>query len=127
MSTRRTTCYVATCDGCRLDFDESGPQGVTLHFDTENDALGAAVADGWQITEAGLLLCRLCLARRLNPLCLERGHDYSDWTPCACQGRIPDHALFGCGLFRYCLRDHCDGHDAATLAALPTVDEPHRR
>ncbi|MDT0351664.1 cryptochrome/photolyase family protein [Pseudonocardia charpentierae] len=46
------------------------------------------------------------------------------WMPCVCEGRNPDHALFGCGLLRYCQRDGCDAAEAATLANLPTTDEP---
>jgi hypothetical protein len=119
MSIDRVHCYIVSCDDCRQRFDETGVDYV-VHFDTPDEAIGYITEHGWTLTENGAPRCNRCTA---SIRCGRDGHDYSPWHPCACQGHIPDHALFGCGLFRYC--HTCDHHEIATLAQLPTVEEPH--
>jgi hypothetical protein len=119
VSIDRVHCYIVSCDDCRRQFDETGADYV-VHFDTADDATTYVTEHGWTLTENGDPRCTRCTAR-LH--CDRDGHDYSPWHPCACQGRVPDHALYGCGLFRFC--HDCDHHETASLADLPTVEEPH--
>jgi hypothetical protein len=119
MSIERTRCYIVTCDTCHTTFDETGADYV-VHFDTPDEAIGYITEHGWTLTDTGEPRCHRCTTASH---CARDGHDYTHWHPCACQGHIPDHTLYGCGLFRYC-RD-CDHHETATLADLPTVEEPH--
>jgi hypothetical protein len=111
---------MVTCDTCRATFDEAGADYV-VHFDTEDDAIRYITEHGWQLTDTGDPICFRCAA---TALCARDGHQYSEWTPCACHGAIPDHALFGCGLFRICWRDGCEHYETRTLAQLPTTQEP---
>ena len=120
MSVERHRCFTVACDACRAALEDRD-EGYLPHFDTEDAAIAAALDEGWRIDTDGALFCARCLA---IATCLTDGHDLSDWTPCACQGQLPDHALWGCGLFRWCRRTHCDHTEAATLATLPTTDEP---
>lgn len=120
MSINSRRCYVVTCDACRTGLEDRD-EGFIPHFDTEDAALAYALDDGWHIDVDGHLYCRRCVA---IAWCLTDGHDYTPWMPCACQGAYPDHALWGCGLLRYCQRDGCDHAESATLASLPTTDEP---
>ncbi|QYN36252.1 hypothetical protein K1T35_02660 [Pseudonocardia sp. DSM 110487] len=119
MSIDHTRCYVVTCDTCRTTFDETGADYV-VHFDTPDEAIGYITEHGWTLTDSGEPRCLRCTARIG---CDRDGHDFSLWHPCACNGRIPDHALYGCGLLRFCFA--CDHHETATLATLPTTAEPH--
>jgi hypothetical protein len=119
MSIQRFHCFVVSCDICHTVFDEAGDH--VIHFDTELEAVNYVADYGWVITETGSPICNRC-ALVLN--CQQDDHAFSDWIPCYCRGRIPDHALFGCGLFRYCRRDGCEQHETSTLAHLPTTDEP---
>ena len=121
MSIDRRPCYVVSCDACRADL-HSDDEGYIPHFDTADAAIGHAADDGWHLDIDGHLYCPTCIA---VARCLTDGHDYTPWMPCCCNGSHPDHALFGCGLLRYCQRDGCDAADSATLATLPTTDEPH--
>jgi hypothetical protein len=121
MSIRRTTCYVVSCDACRNGLEDRDG-GYTPHFDTEDTALTAALDLGWRIDTDGAVYCGHCVD---IATCLAEGHDYGPWTPCYCRGRFPDHALWGCGLFRTCRRDGCGYTDTSDLAHLPTTDEPH--
>jgi hypothetical protein len=120
VSIQRITCYMVTCDDCRTGFDEPGADYV-VHFDTPDDALGYITECGWELTESGSPICHHCAADRR---CSRDGHQFSQWHPCACRGAIPDHALFGCGLFRFCQRDGCGHIENRTLAQLPTTQEP---
>lgn len=121
MSIEAHRCYVLTCDNCNYICDVDNA-GYIVHFDTPDQAMESAAADGWGVTETGLLHCPTCIARHL---CESDGHHMSPWWPCMCKGRIPDHALFGCGLFRFCERG-CPHVENTTLAALPVTDEPTR-
>ncbi|MGI5131619.1 hypothetical protein ACQEVB_32780 [Pseudonocardia sp. CA-107938] len=123
MSIESHRCYVLTCDTCNYVCDTDGDAGYIVHFDTPDEALDHVAADGWTVTEDGLIHCPRCTAIRE---CGTHGHQLSDWHPCYCQGRIPDHALFGCGLFRFCHRPGCDHLDTADLHSLPVADEPTR-
>jgi len=115
---RRITCYSITCTVCRTSYEEDDRE---VHFESADDAISAVTQHaGWTLTEAGNPVCHRCTA---DIRCARDGHDYSPWYPCACHGRIPDHALFGCGMFRFC--HDCDHHETATLATLPTIEEPH--
>ena len=121
MSLESHRCYVMACDACRTGLHD--PDGdYTLHFDTADDATDYALTQGWQLDTDGRTYCHRCLA---VARCLTDGHDYTPWMPCICKGRHPDHALFGCPLLRYCQRHGCDAAETATLATLPTTDEPH--
>ena len=120
MSIERRICYVVACDACRAEL-QNDDEGYIPHFDTSDAATNAAVDEGWHVDVDGRLYCPRCIA---IAWCLTDGHDYTVWMPCICQGRHPDHALFGCGLLRYCQRDGCDAAETATLATLPTTDEP---
>ncbi len=120
MSLQRHRCYTLVCDACRRQLEDPVEDFVP-HFDTADVAFDYAHAQGWQVDTDGATYCHRCVA---IATCLDRGHDYTPWMPCACQGSHPDHALFGCGLLRYCQTDGCDAAEAATLASLPTTDEP---
>ena len=121
MSIEKVTCFTIACDGCRLVFDED-TDGHSVHFDSPDAALAYITEEaGWVVTTNGHIQCPRCWA---TLVCDQHGHAYSPWHPCACHGRYADHALFGCGLFRYCQRPGCDHFGLATLAALPTIDEP---
>lgn len=119
MSIDRTACYVVTCDHCRALFDQDAD--YVVHFDTEDDAIAFITEHGWTLTTTGGPICHSCTALIV---CGRDGHQYSDWFPCACHGAMPEHALFGCGLFRICWRDGCEHTETRTLAQLPTVEEP---
>jgi hypothetical protein len=109
MSIRAVTCYIVACDG-------------EIHFDSPDYAIRYVVNHyGWQLTDTGDPVCHRCAAAAL---CARDGHQYSEWTPCACHGLVPDYALFGCGLLRACLRDGCEQLEERTLAQLPTTQEP---
>ncbi len=120
MSAEHRICWVLVCDGCRTELYDPDGEFVP-HFDTEDTALAYALDRGWRIDTVGALFCDRCIALAL---CVADGHDYTPWLPCACQGSHPDHALWGCGLLRYCQRTGCDHAESATLASLPTTDEP---
>ena len=120
MSIDRRTCYVAACDACRdvlTDHDE----GYVPYFDSPDAATDAALGEGWTLDTDGQLYCPRCIAMAY---CATDGHDLTVWMPCVCGGRHPDHALWGCGLLRYCQRIGCQHAETATLATLPTTDEP---
>ena len=108
------------CDACRRELEDPDNDFVP-HFDTADAATDYALHVGWQLDTDGHTYCHRCVA---TARCLTDGHDYTVWMPCICRGRHPDHALFGCGLLRYCQRDGCDAAETATLATLPTTDEP---
>ena len=120
MGLQRLRCYSMVCDACRRPLEDRDNDFVP-HFDTPADATDYAQILGWQLDIDGTTYCHRCVA---IATCLTDGHDYTPWMPCACQGRHPDHALFGCGLLRYCQTDGCDAAETATLATLPTIDEP---
>ena len=120
MSIDRRHCYVVACDACRAAFEHD--DGYIPHFDTADTAIDAAADAGWHLDTDGRLYCPRCLALAY---CATDGHDYSPWMPCACKGAHPDHALWGCGLVRICWRTGCAHTETATLATLPTTDEPH--
>ena len=121
MSIRRETCYVIDCDDCRAVFDENGDS--IFHFTSPEAAETSATETGWIITPDGRHLCARCWA---TYACTTFGHAYSIWEPCACRGALPSHSITGCGFYRYCTRQGCDHEQEATLATLPTTDEPHR-
>jgi hypothetical protein len=118
MSIDRVHCYVVICDRCRTTFDETNDR--IIHFDTPDEAILYITQDGWTLTENGEPRCRRCTGRAI---CSRDGHDYGPWHPCYCNGQILEHAIHGCGMFRYC--NECDHHETATLATLPTIEEPH--
>jgi hypothetical protein len=123
MSLRKITCYVVSCDDCRTEFD-SGAGDYIVHFDTPDDAEHYVTAEaGWIILADGRHLCGPCWA---SYACATFGHVYSPWCPCNCKGAIAGHDITGCGLFRYCIRQGCGHEEEATLADLPTIDEPRR-
>ncbi|MEU6701329.1 hypothetical protein [Pseudonocardia sp. NPDC046786] len=119
---RAVTCYTITCDICATEYDTDGAEERSLHFESEADALANVLADGWT-ADAGRLICRTCVHGRNRARCATTGHIWDHWIPCHCRGLIADHALFGCDLYRLCLRPGCDAHDTSTLAALPTTDD----
>ena len=118
MSIDHTRCYIVTCGACRTTFDDAGD--YIVHFTSPDEAVRYITEHGWTLTDTGDPRCHRCTA---TIRCAREGHDFSPWYPCACHGAIPDHALYGCGLFRFC--HDCDHTDTATLADLPTVEEPH--
>ena len=120
MSAEQQTCWVLACDACRTHLQDPD-EDYTLHFDTLDAATDYALTVGWQLDTDGHAWCHRCVA---IAVCLTDGHDYTPWMPCACNGTHPDHALWGCGLLRYCQRHGCDAAETATLATLPTTDEP---
>ena len=120
MSVLRVTCHVAECDACRASLEDHD-EAYVPHFDTTDAAIDAAVDQGWILDHDGTLYCPRCVALAR---CTSDGHDFTPWMPCVCQGSHPDHALWGCGLLRYCERLGCQHAESATLATLPTTDEP---
>ena len=120
MSVQRHSCFTLACDACRSPFEEREEQ-ILPHFDTTDAAIAHAVEAGWHLDEDGNLYCDRCIA---IATCVAEGHDLTPWMPCVCRGEHPDHALWGCGLLRYCERPGCDHAEQATLASLPTTDEP---
>ncbi len=55
MATTKTTCFIAVCDGCDLEFD----QGYIVHCPSVMDAVGAATEADWvQVGEK--LYCEHC-------------------------------------------------------------------
>ena len=120
MSIEKHTCFVVACDGCRIRFDESGAEYI-VHFDTADEAISYITESGWFITTTGVIECPECWTRWA---CAQTGHIYTPWQPCGCTGTIPGHAKNGCGLWRACERRCCWFHEDATLADLPTIDEP---
>ena len=121
MSAEHRICWVLVCDACRGEL-EYPDEDYTPHFDNVDQATDVALELGWQLDTDGHTYCHRCVA---IAVCLNDGHDLTVWMPCVCQGSHPDHALWGCGLLRYCERPGCDHAEAATLATLPTTDEPH--
>jgi hypothetical protein len=120
VSTESHRCYLLSCDHCATGYAED-TAGYVLHFDTPDDAIEHAEGAGWRLTGTGDIHCPRCVT---HFECTHNGHALSDWMVCACRGVIPDHARFGCGLFRFCQREHCDHYVTATLAALPETHEP---
>jgi hypothetical protein len=110
------TCYIARCDECRLAYDETG-DGYVAHFADRDNALAVITDVGWSVDVNGTIVCPRCFCRR-------RGHDYSPWIVCFCNGSVIEHALNGCGFYRDCRHNGCDFYEFATLAELPTIDEP---
>ena len=103
MSIQRVTCYIVTCDECRTAFDETAD--YIVYFDSEDEAIRYVIEHGWvhhrdrqpdlpPLHRHRALPTRRPPLQRLDALRLPRRH--------------PDHALFGCGLFRICWRDGCD-------------------
>jgi hypothetical protein len=121
MSIDRRTCYVVNCDACRIGLEDLD-EAFIPHFDSPDAANEHAAEKGWHVDIDGNLYCPRCLALAR---CRTDGHDLTVWMPCVCEGSHPDHALWGCGLLRYCQRDGCQHAETATLATLPTTDEPH--
>lgn len=116
---RRLHCFVVECDDCRVAFGEDEADGYTLHFTTDQEALDHLAASAWTLSSPGRLHCGSCTAVHL---CVDLGHDWGPWKVCACHGHIPAHDTNGCGLFRVCHR--CAISEDATLANLPTTDQP---
>ncbi|MGD9530673.1 MAG: hypothetical protein AB7V44_28330 [Pseudonocardia sp.] len=118
MTIRTVTCFVVECDACHATFDDNGD--ADLHFDSHDDALRYVTEHaGWNLSEHGHLLCPRCDA---YIFCVERGHDWTPWTPCSCAGWIPEHFFDGCPLRRTCQR--CEQVESVAFANLPTTDQP---
>jgi hypothetical protein len=117
MSIQRVDCYLISCSICRSPYETN--DGAILFWSADEALSYVTEHDGWTVTESGNPICSSCTA---GLRCARDGHDYSPWHPCHCAGRIPEHALFGCGLFRFC--HDCDHHENATLATLPTIEDP---
>ncbi|MCO1657437.1 hypothetical protein [Pseudonocardia humida] len=123
MSIRKLTCYIVVCDGCGIAFDELVGD-YTVHFDSPEAGEAYVTEEStWLITVNGQHMCECCWAKYA---CTEAGHIYTAWQPCGCKGEIPDHRTHGCGLWRACHRRGCLFTEDATLASLPTIDEPRR-
>ena len=94
MTWRRATCWVLLCDRC--DDGWADPAGLP-HFESRDDAVQHALADGWAVTTARVLCpqCALCDA------CSIGGHKWSSWIAA---GPFPS-AAGGTwhGRVRYCL------------------------
>jgi hypothetical protein len=118
VSIKPTTCYIVACGECRKPFEDDDGE---IHFDSPEYAVQYISGYGWVLAESGDPICERCV---ITAICRRDGHRYCDWTPCACHGAIPDHTLFGCGLFRICWRDGCEHYETRTLAQLPTTQEP---
>ena len=121
MSIDRVNCYVVSCDTCGIAYNQTGGDGYIVHFDGPDDAIAAISDCGWTLTENGDPRCLSCTA---DIRCARNGHDYGPWYPCHCNGCIPDHARFGCGLIRFCEEDGCGHSERTTVAQLPTTTEP---
>jgi hypothetical protein len=63
-------CVTVRCDQCGIS------PGRQAHYPTEDAALDAATADGWQVDPAGRLWCSAC-ATVLT--CEAEGHEFSAW------------------------------------------------
>ncbi len=121
MTLRRITCFVVGCDDCHTDLD-CEDLGFVVHFDTDREALDYLAAHSWTVTDNGHLRCPTCSARHL---CGRFDHAWDVWHVCCCHGAIPRHHTGGCPLVRSCAQ--CGAQDEATLAHLPTTDEPTAR
>lgn len=119
MSVYPCSCYLVTCDQCRIAFDENDE--CIVYFETEDDAIRHIADNGWTVTANGEYLCYRCWT---TVQCDNDGHRWEHWHPCNCGGAIADHSIHGCGLYRYCARPGCEEFQVATLATLPTIDEP---
>jgi hypothetical protein len=64
------TCVTVSCDQC------GDSAGLDAHYPTEDGALDAVAAQGWQVDPAGRLWCSAC-ATVLT--CEAEGHEFSDW------------------------------------------------
>ncbi len=117
---RRVRCFVAECDDCHVAAGDD-EQGYTIHFDTDGDVLDHLTTGSWTVTPDGHLRCPVCTARHL---CGRLDHLWDVWHVCCCHGAIPRHHTNGCPLVRSCAQ--CGAFDEATLAHLPTTDEPTR-
>jgi hypothetical protein len=88
------TCVSVHCDQCG---DPLGSPGFEAHWPTEDAALDAAAADGWQIGPGGRLWCSAC-----GPVltCEAEGHEFSAWR----QPSTPDGQPAGSRDYRHCQR-----------------------
>jgi hypothetical protein len=122
MSIRKLTCYIVICDICGIAFDEQA-NDYTVHFDSPEAGESYVTEESnWTISEQGQHFCWPCWALFA---CTNYGHLFTPWQPCACKGTIVGHET-GCGLVRICRRSGCARIEHATLAELPTIDEPER-
>jgi len=73
------TCVIVRCDQC------GHSPGRHAHYSTEDAALDAATADGWQVDPGGRLWCSACTTVLT---CEAKGHEFSAWQrPATSDGR----------------------------------------
>lgn len=63
MPVKQTTCWIPECDECK-NTHENG-DGITLHYDSREEALGEAEGYDWVELTDGRLVCDDCVAKLL--------------------------------------------------------------
>ena len=115
------TCVSVRCGQCGDNPYTPDPDDLDLvgHWSTEDAALTAAAAAGWDVD--GLparLLCRDC-GTVLR--CEARGHEFTGWRRCRCAQLVPAHRAGPGGVcamgLRYCVR-------CSVLEYHPLPEEP---
>jgi hypothetical protein len=69
------TCVSVHCDQCG---DALGDPGLEAHYPTEDAALDAAAARGWQVSPSGRLWCSACGSVLA---CAADDHEFTEWCP----------------------------------------------
>ena len=103
------TCVSVHCDQCG---DALGGPAYTVHYRTENAAMNAAIADGWQVDPEGQWWCSACAPALI---CQTEGHQFSPWRHSLT--RIGHPAL---SEYRYCQR-------CCVLESRPATQEGDKR
>jgi hypothetical protein len=71
---------LTTTGTCTTAFGDSDDVGVTLHFDSVQEAAHTLAEAGWWVTTTGVQ-CETCAARQA---CATLGHVWTDWHDCGC-------------------------------------------
>lgn len=84
-SVRTMTCIVVSCGTCG---NQQHGDDFTPHYESLVQA--KEVMDGWAWPDPQTAVCPDC---RVRAACAQDGHQWSEWRPCLCDGRIPGHEL----------------------------------
>lgn len=112
MSIDKVTCLVVKCDSCGDGWDSVYDDRGTPHFIDVQEAEKYAFAPrdpeegdsgAGFVRDGAAVFCHECANKRL---CASQGHDWREWRPCYCGGRIEGHRVVGAEV-RYCERTGC--------------------
>ena len=103
MTMRIRTCYTLVCEADpQCDWWETSADGFDPHFPTAEEAREYAAEAGWLLDADRTV----CARHATEAKCRAEGHDWGEWKPFRCDGRLPEHRD-GSWEARLCVRNHC--------------------